>query len=784
MVTPQDSLIAAVPDSEARYRSLFDHLDSGFCIIEVLFDADHVCRDYRFVEANPAFARHTGLKDAIGRRMRELAPTHEQRWFDMYGRIAQTGVPARFEAPAEALGNRWFDVHAFRIGGPQTHQVALLLSDITERRLTAAALEELNTSLERQVSQRTQERDRVWQVSQDMLGVATSDGIWRSVNPAWHRTLGWNEDEIVGRSADWLEHPDDRDRTQAAIASLKQGNTSHSFESRLRSRSGQYRLLSWRATPDRGLIYAVARDITLERERELALRDAEEFTRLALSAVGGVGVWTYQVSSDRFFCDAAISALYGLDPQEGAAGIARVRFLANVHPDDMPKLRETMEGGLHHGKDIELEYRIRHPDGGVRWVLSRGRTFLDGDGRPLRRTGIGVELTKQRQLEEQFRQSQKMESLGQLTGGIAHDFNNLLQGIVGSVGVARKLLSKGRLNEIDRYLEVANRSTQRAAALTHRLLAFARRQPLDPHPLDVNQLVAGTEELLRRTLGEHIDLTLKLHDGLWPVRCDGNQLETALLNLVINARDAMPDGGALTVETSNAHTDPGQALTNAEAVSAEYVCVAVSDTGTGMSAATIERAFDPFFTTKPLGQGTGLGLSMIHGFAHQSGGHARIVSEVGRGTSVRICIPRYLGEVSAPSVQPFAEVIRPSATYSILVVEDEPVVRQLIVELLEAQGYRCVQAADGGEAARLLRTTLTIDLLITDVGLPVLNGRQVADIARELRPAIKILFMTGYAENAALPGDLLEAGMALITKPFPLDTLSQRVGHLLVGTGA
>ena len=772
----------ADPGTEARYQSLFNNIDSGFCIVEVEFDADGVARDYRFIETNPAFERHTGLRNAQGHWMRELMPSHEQRWFDIYGRVAMTGEAVRFEGLANALGQRWFDVHAFRIGEPHANQVAILFHNITDRRRNAAALEQLNTSLEREVSQRTQERDRVWQVSQDMLGVATAEGVWESVNPAWTRILGWAESEIVGRTSEWLEHPDDSAKTRAEIALLKDGKPTLAFENRFRSRSGQYRLLSWRATPDQGHIYTVARDITLEREREIALRDSEEFTRLALAAVGGVGVWTYDITSDRFFCDAAISDLYGLDSAEAASGIARTRFLANVHTEDLPKLRETMEKGLLHSNDLELEYRICHPDGSIRWVLSRGRTFLNAQGEPIRRSGIGVEITKQRQLEEQFRQSQKMESLGQLTGGIAHDFNNLLQGIVGSIGVARELAGAGRAGEIERFLDIANRSTQRAAALTHRLLAFSRRQPLAPRPLNINELVAGTDDLLRRTLGEHIDLELVLAGGLWCVRCDANQLENALLNLVINARDAMPDGGKLTLETSNAHLDHAYAETHIDVVPGQYVCLAVSDTGTGMSARTLERAFDPFFTTKPIGQGTGLGLSMIYGFARQSEGHAKIYSELGRGTSVRIYIPRYRGAVDAPRAQPPAAAIEPRATFTILVVEDEPVVRELIVGVLESRGYNTLQAADGGAAARILRSAQSIDLIVTDVGLPVLNGRQVADIARETRQGIRILFMTGYAENAALHGGFLEAGMEMITKPFPMDTLAQRVGYILALT--
>jgi len=317
-------------------------------------------------------------------------------------------------------------------------------------------------------------------------------------------------------------------------------------------------------------------------------------------------------------------------------------------------------------------------------------------------------------------------------------------------------------------------SANRAAALTHRLLAFARRQPLVPKSVDANQLVVSLEDLLRRTIGETIELEIVTPADLWPTLCDPNQLESALLNLAINARDAMPTGGRLTISTANARIDG----INADApalLPGEYICIEVTDTGTGMSPEVAARAFDPFFTTKPIGQGTGLGLSMIYGFARQSNGHATIDSRIGRGTSVKIYLPRHSSDQVAEHATVTTKAQQAGTGETVLVVEDESVVRGVILEMLEEQGYRTLEAVDGPAGLQILRADARIDLLVTDVGLPGMNGRQLADQAREMRPGLKILFITGYAESVAIADGFLQPGMEMITKPFDLGNLSRRV---------
>jgi CheY-like chemotaxis protein len=370
--------------------------------------------------------------------------------------------------------------------------------------------------------------------------------------------------------------------------------------------------------------------------------------------------------------------------------------------------------------------------------------------------------------------------VGQLTGGIAHDFNNLLTGIVGSLDLLRTRLSRGRTDNVARYIDAAMTSANRAAALTHRLLAFARRQPLVPKIVDADQLVGSLEDLLRRTIGETIDLAIVASKDLWCTLCDPNQLESALLNLAINARDAMPDGGKLTIATTNARIEETHADTPALAPG-DYICIDVTDTGTGMSAEVAARAFDPFFTTKPIGQGTGLGLSMIYGFARQSNGHVTIDSKLGQGTSVKLYLPRHRGEVAAHHEQAPGAAEQATTGEVVLVVEDEPVVRGVILEMLAEQGYRTHEAVDGPSGLRILRSRERIDLLVTDVGLPGMNGRQLADQARESRPGLKILFITGYAESAAISDGFLQPGMEMITKPFDLGNLSRRVRAMVSG---
>jgi len=480
-----------------------------------------------------------------------------------------------------------------------------------------------------------------------------------------------------------------------------------------------------------------------------------------------------------------------------------------VHPDDMATATSLWQEALASGKPYLSEYRIRRHDGIYRWHITRAVPIRGADGEILRWIGTSVDIEEQKNSEQaladsnatlelevrertaellaaeaRLRQSQKMEAVGQLTGGLAHDFNNLLTGVSGSLELMAMRIEQGNVAQLHRYLNLARAAAQRAASLTHRLLAFSRRQTLDPKPTDINQLVYGMDELIRRTVGPSISVQVVGAPRLWTVRADPNQLENALLNLCINARDAMPDGGSLSIETGNCTLQDSEAK-ELDLQAADYVSLCVTDSGNGMTPEVVERAFDPFFTTKPMGEGTGLGLSMVYGFVRQSGGQARIHSALGVGTRVYLYLPRYVGgEMVCEQSLGSPETHRGDGE-TVLVVDDESSVRTLVNEVLEELGYHVLQTDQGAPALRIMESTQRVDLLITDVGLPGgMNGRQLADAALVMRPNLKVLFITGYAESAVIGKGNLEPCMHILTKPFSLETLGARIKEIIAAPDA
>jgi PAS domain S-box-containing protein len=472
----------------------------------------------------------------------------------------------------------------------------------------------------------------------------------------------------------------------------------------------------------------------------------------------------------------AWTTLLGWQPDE----VVGLHHLAFTHPDDHPGSKAALATAL----SSELppyQSRMRHRDGSYRWLA----WVATSEGGMVYATGRHITAEREAaetlaRTEELLRQSQKMEAVGQLTGGIAHDFNNLLAGISASLQMLETRVSQGRLDALPRYLDAAQGAAKRAAALTQRLLAFSRRQTLDPKPTNINRLIGGMEDLIRRTVGPGIVVEVVGSAGLWPILIDQNQLENALLNLCINARDAMPDGGRLTIETANKWLDE-TAGKERDLSPGQYVSLCVTDSGTGMSRETMARIFDPFFTTKPIGQGTGLGLSMIYGFARQSNGQVRAYSELGHGTTMCLYFPRHHGDVADSVVRDKAmDGVENGFGETVLVVDDEPTVRMLVADLLQDAGYRVMEAADGPEGLKILQTDVRVDLLITDVGLPGgMNGRQVADAGRIMRPGLQVLFITGYAENAAVGNGHLEPGMQVMTKPFSIEALAKKVREMI-----
>ena len=549
-------------------------------------------------------------------------------------------------------------------------------------------------------------------------------------------------------------------------------------------------------------IFVEGIDVTASYEAVAALREsAAQFRTLAEAMPNQV--WTSRPDGYVDWFNRQVYTYSGAPHGE----LEGAGWGAFVHPDDQALAFERWAGALQSGLIYEAEFRLRRADGAWRWHIARAVPVRAEDGDIARWIGTNTDIHDQKtttealadlnatleQLvdertaelmvaEEALRQSQKMEAVGQLTGGIAHDFNNLLAAISGSLELLSTRLAAGRLESLPRYVDSAQTAAKRAAALTQRLLAFSRRQTLDARPTNLNRLIADMEELIRRTVGPSVVMEVVGSGGLWPTLVDPNQLENALLNLCINARDAMPDGGRLTIETANKWLDDRGAKER-DLVPGQYVSLCVTDTGTGMTPDVIGRAFDPFFTTKPLGQGTGLGLSMIYGFVRQSGGQVRIYSEVGQGTTMCLYLPRHLGEAEAPVASSLrAADLAPGGGESVLVIDDEPTIRMLIVDVLEEAGYSVIEANDGPAGLKVLQSDARVDLLITDVGLPGgMNGRQVADAGRVLRAGLKVLFITGYAENAVVGNGHLDSGMQVITKPFDIGALGDKVREMIEG---
>lgn len=646
-----------------------------------------------------------------------------------------------------------------------------------------------------------------------------SDYVHIEANSGYERQTGIAG--IVGKRLREIE-PDAADKWIALYGGVLKTGQAIRFEQEFEAIGRFIEVSSSRVEPaSLRQVSVLFRDITARKRAEMALKASEALAqeniqrvKLALSAGAILGTWFWDIPEDRFTVDEAFAKAFGLDPAKGRSGLSLDQIVETVHPDDRKELIAAINETLKCGGPYVHQYRTRRLDGNYYWLEANGRVDMGPDGTALHFPGVLIDIEERRTVEaerdraaaalqvlndtleqkvsertaelmhaeEQLRHSQKMEAVGQLTGGLAHDFNNLLAGISGSLELMQTRLAQGRISDLDRYLTGAQGAAKRAAGLTQRLLAFSRRQTLDPKPALLNRLVSGMQDLITRSVGPSVHVETAFAGGLWTTFVDVGQLENALLNLCINARDAMPDGGKLTIETSNRWFDERTAMQRG-LEPGQYVSLCVSDTGSGMTPEVIERAFDPFFTTKPTGQGTGLGLSMVHGFAGQSGGTARIYSELDKGTMICIYLPRYLGEAEGDDDMAVAATAPRAADHeTILVVDDEPLVRMVAVEILEELGYHVLEAGDGPTAIKIMNGGHMIDLLITDVGLPGgMNGRQLADAVRVDRPDLKVLFVTGYAENAVLNHGHLEHGMHVMTKPFLSEAFGRKVRDLLAG---
>ncbi|UFN47327.1 PAS domain S-box protein [Roseomonas sp. OT10] len=709
-----------------RLTQMFEHAPGSMALLR---GPQHV-----FELANAAYQHLVGThRPVIGLPVAQVLPeVVGQGLIDMLDRVYATGEPfvgtavqvvlqRHPEGPPEGrvLDFVW---QPLRNAEGQVDGIFVEATDVTERRRAEEAMRE------------SEERFRtIADQAPLMLWVTNAEGRCTFLNRAWYEFTGQREEEALGFG--WLDatHPEDAQRAERAFRTAIADREGIWLEYRLRRADGAWRWAIDAAAPRfdgegrfLGHVGSVV-DITERKEAEQAQAQVNEMLerRVAERTRERDSMW--RLSDDLMLvCDAAGSLLATNAAWSARLGwsegeLLRHRFLDLVHPEDRAAVGEGL-ARLGRGETARFEGRVRHRDGSHRAIAWAAAP--EGE----RSYAIGRDVTDQRELEEQLRQSQKMEAIGQLTGGIAHDFNNMLTGIIGSLEMLKRRIEAGRLDQVDRYVAAAAASAQRAAGLTHRLLAFSRRQSLDVRATDVNRLVHGMQEILHRTLGENIRLQPALDARLWLAETDANQLESALLNLVINARDAMPHGGRVTISTRNLHWEAGErdhgSGNMAEALRpGDYVAIAVTDSGTGMTSDVVAKAFDPFFTTKPIGQGTGLGLSMIYGFVRQSGGQVRIESAPGHGTSVTLYLPRALRREAAAAAPRLHEVPRAVAGERVLVVEDDPAVRMLVLDVLEELGYAAIEAADGRSALPILEGGERIDLLVSDVGLPGLNGR-------------------------------------------------------------
>ena len=594
-----------------------------------------------------------------------------------------------------------------------------------------------------------------------------------------------------------IVHPDDLSGAAEAWGRALATGEVYRAEFRIRRADGAWRWFVVRAEPVRDAAGTITNWVGANSDIDEIRRQGEQLVELNArledllegSKAERDRLWT--LSADALARADYTGGLVAVNPAwTKILGWTEHELLTNpyadiINPDDVEATVSALTRMGETGQPTRFENRVLSKPGN--WTPMGWTVTPEPDG--VFFIAVGRDLTEDKareaalaQTQEALRQSQKMEAVGQLTGGIAHDFNNLLAGISGALELLSKRLSEGRLNGMERYIDAAQGSAQRAASLTQRLLAFSRRQTLDPKPTDVNRLINGMEDLIRRSAGPDVEVEVIGAGGLWATRVDPSQLENALLNLCINGRDAMaPDGGRLTIETSNKWLDE-RAARERELPPGHYVSLSVTDTGSGMSPEVQAQAFDPFFTTKPLGQGTGLGLSMIHGFVRQSGGQVRIHSELGKGTTLSLYLPRYQGSVETGEDLAATAIAEGGHGETVLIIDDEETVRMLVAEVLGEAGYNVIEAPDGPSGLDILRSERRIDLLVSDVGLPGgMNGRQVADAARVTRPDLKVLFITGYAENAAVGNGLLAPGMEVLTKPFVMGDLAAKVHDMMEG---
>jgi len=703
----------------------------------------------------------------------------------------------RVVPPLQALTT---GIQAFS-AGDNNHRIVIKNSD--EIGEVATAFNEMAERLKKtlvsrnELAEQIEERERTEQMLQDrekfLSGVMenTSDGLItisetgaiRSFNPGAEKIFGYNTQEVIGKNVSLLMTAQDGrshdDHLRSYIETGKArvigkgpriliGQRKSGAAFPLEIAVGEMRLGSQR------LFIGSLRDITDRKENERALRTSQEQLSQA-QKMAKIGSWNLNLVNNELVWSREIYVMFEVSPEY--FGASYEAFLGFVHPEDRNKVDQAYRDSVASGKAYNIEHRLLMPDGRIKIVEERGQTSYGPDGTPISSSGTVQDITERRKAEEQLQQAQKMEAVGQLTGGIAHDFNNLLTVSIGNLELAIEMADSN--SDMQSLLATAMRANQRGAALTSQLLSFSRKQTLRPKIVNAGVLASGMADLMHRTLGVAIKINVGGDEDLWPCKVDPHQLETAILNLAINARDAMPDGGIIFINTSNVHIEDHVAQFRNDVPAGAYVLVSVTDTGSGMASDVIEHAFDPFFTTKDVGRGSGLGLSMVYGFVKQSGGHVLIDSTLGRGTTVKLYLPRAdVPEDTATRTLPVVKAPSPSET--ILVVEDDPDLRRLAVGLLRGLGYTILEAQDGKSALSLLENSPRIDLLFSDVMLPGgMSGPQIATEFHVRYPGVPVLYTSGYPNLADLKGQPLDHDAELLHKPYGRVELEAKIRQIL-----
>ncbi len=692
--------------------------------------------------------------DEFMERVRELYERRDESSHDEVA-LADGRTFERHSAPMHDSAGRYYGrVWYFR--------------DVTSRKRSEEALRE-----ERDRAQRYLDTAEVVLLALDPEGHVTA------INRKGCELTGWTEDEMIGRS--WIEAcvPE---RMRGAITERFHevlAGAERTVESPILTRGGKERMIEWKSRTirdeDGSLVgtFSSGTDITERHQAQEALREAEERMRFALESAS-VGVWEVDYATGLARMTDVLEAQYGW--KSGTFDGSLEGFLAGVHPDDRARVRAAVRKAEESGSDFTTEHRALWADGTVRWLTSAGRIYVDDDGAPVRGLGISIDVSEHHSLEQQYRQAQKMEAVGRLAGGIAHDFNNLLTAILGYCELLIFELAEDDPRRDD-ILQI-RQAGESAARLTRQLLAFSRKQVVEPAVLDLNTIIEAMGEMLRRLIGEDVEIALNLGSGPMAVKVDPGQMEQVVMNLAVNARDAMPDGGVLTIETAAVVLDEDYAEAHLDVTPGPYVALTVSDTGAGMSAEVQERLFEPFFTTKEVGKGTGLGLATVHGIVTRGGGIVRVYSELGKGAAFTVYLPRSEGKRAAASDA--RRTRRPgTASETVLVVEDERRLRTLTKRMLERVGYTVLLAGTADEAVKVFDGNPSIDAVLTDVVMPRASGPELSDQLRERKPDLKVLYMSGYTADAISHQGILDPDVAFLHKPFTIEELERKLREVL-----